>query len=164
MKKARHIIAAILAVTLFAMSTLYAFAAETVETEAYMGQIAVEEDVYIGNISDMTVIDSEPVLTRASVSFGGSIAAGAYRRSSSSYYMAKGESYSYSVTWAPTGQSIKVCRINVDTGNVYGTSAKSGGSASGTVSSSSVPAGEYQFAVYNAGKKTMTSCTCSISF
>lgn len=164
MKKARNIIAAFLAVTLLTMSSLPVFAAETVETEAYLGQISIEQDVYIGNISDMTVIEAEPLLTRSSISFGGAISSGAYIYSSSSYYMSKGESYSYSVTWAPSGQSIKVCRINVDTGNVYGTSAKSGGSASGMVSSSSVPAGEYQFAVYNAGTKTITSCTCSISF
>ncbi len=164
MKQIKKSMVILLAVMLFVINSMSAFAMETIETESYMGKEPVETEEYIGNIADMTVIDAEETITRASTSFGGSILSGSYLRSGSSYYMGKGEKFSYNVTWTPTGQKIKVCRINVDTGNVYGTSAKSGGTASGTVSSASVPAGEYKFAIYNAGTKEITSCTCSISF
>lgn len=140
------------------------FAAPTHKTDLSNSTNSVEQEEYVGNIKDMIVIDTNPLLPKASISFGGAISSGSYLRSGSSYYMKKGESYDYNVTWAPTGQKIKVGRIHIDTGEVYLTSSKSGGSASGSVSSPSVPAGEYKFVVYNAGTKKITSCTCSISF
>lgn len=157
-----------LAIMTFSALSAYAGVTDEVETEQeyYMGtaDMYVEQEVYLGNAEDMILVEADPAETRAAISFGGAISVGATIYSDSTYYMEEREGYSYSVSWKPTGQKIKVVRINVDTGKIYGTSAKTGGSASGTVGGSTVPEGEYQFGIYNAGTMTITSCTCSINF
>lgn len=160
MKKMKKILGFIMTLTMLTLSSVNGIAA-VVEEEEYLGTLTTpieETEEYLGNIKDMTLVEAGPGITRAAISFGGSISSGATLYSGSTYYMQAGEGYSYSVTWTPTGQNIKVVRYNVNTGSVYGTSAKSGGAASGSVGGSSVPAGEYKFGVYNAGSKTITSC------
>lgn len=181
-QRLRNILSLCLSILIVVSGAVPSLAAGNIEEEEYLGTLQdlgietsiatynvvgnpVEDEEYLGNIEDlnMEVIMSEYPQTRSSTSFGGAIAVGSSVRSPSTYYMSKGDTYSYTVAWAPTGQSIKICRVNVNTGAVYCSSKKTGGSASGTVSTSS-EAGEYYFAVYNVGTKRITSCTCNIGF
>ena len=163
--KTKMIIACIVTVLSLLISNNAAIAlAKEDDMETNMFHMENESEEYIGTISDVRIEFSKPVFPRVAISFGGAIMPGAYRYDTGTYYIQAGESYSYNVTWTPTGQSIKICRVNVVTGQIYGTSLKTGGSASGTVTSPNVPSGEYRFAIYNAGTLKITSCTCYINF
>lgn len=72
-----------------------------------------------------------------------------YVASVSTYYIDPGkDKLKYSVNWSPTGQDIQIGFVSAnDTSVQYWTSNKSGGSASGTVGTSNLTAGEYYVAI-----------------
>ncbi|HIT89802.1 MAG TPA: hypothetical protein IAC41_05220 [Candidatus Merdenecus merdavium] len=125
-------------------------------------EVLHEEFLGYVDLAELEESGEVTVSPHASFPISGQISAGATKYNSSTYYMTTGERYSFSVNWAPTGQSIKVVRYNIDTGATWGTAAYSGGSASGSITSSG-PAGEYKFGIYNAGTKTITSMSATIS-
>ncbi|MDT3703261.1 MAG: M56 family metallopeptidase [Thermincola sp.] len=113
----------------------------------------VESDVkleVLENTSmDFSIMASFPISSS-------SLPPNSYTRSSSSYYINSGvDKLQFSANWNPTGQQIQIGFVNASNSSIqYWTSAYSGGSASGTVSTSSVPSGEYYVAIGTPSSNT----------
>ena len=132
---------AVLAALTLAASASVSIAAATMDSEPVT--------IYLGN--EVVETDNEAtIMPRAGFTVSSSrLTAGSTARSTSTYYIEEGEDYlDYSVNWSPTGQQVKIGFKNERTGTLYLSSAKSGGSASGTINTYGVPDGEYYVVVY----------------
>ncbi len=111
--------------------------------------------LYTGDASDK--VDNE---TELDVSDGfsvnnASLSAGEYVRSQNIYSIENEENcLIYSMTWAPTGQSVRIGYMSVENDSMYLNDAVEGGSASGTVSTVGVPDGEYYVVVFACSDNT----------
>lgn len=120
--------------------------------------------LYTGNVIIETENEST-IMPRAGFTISSSrLTAESTTKSVSTYYIEEGEdSLEYSMNWSPTGQDVKIGFKNKESGTLYLTSAKSGGSASGTVSTVGVPDGEYYVVVFACSDNTASvsvNATC----
>lgn len=130
---------------------------------AYAAEPSEEESVDYIVLPEVEGEAIEGITPRAGTNFSFSLASGGSKKSNETYYITQGEDSLYvsTLTWSPSGQTLKVGYYNVDTGTSYVVSV-SGGSVSGkTIGTKTVPTGEYRIYVKNAGSASVSG---SISY
>lgn len=134
-----------------------------VSAMAYAAEISEEAGVGYIALPEAESGEGENIAPCANTNFSFSLPSNTSQRSSETYYITQGVDSLYisTLTWSPSGQTLKVGFYNVDTKKVNVISV-TGGSVSGkTITTSNVPTGEYRIYVENAGSVSVSG---SISY
>lgn len=114
-----------------------------------------EQELVEGVFVDPTIFDNDETLGDDIVLYANftvtakDLAPGKYTKSASTYYIHKGvDKVDYAVSWSPTGNNIRLGFVNrQDSSKQYYITCK-GGEKSGTMTTTTVPDGEY-YVVFN---------------
>lgn len=158
------------------MKKLFSFMLTLVMLVAYLSSTAFAEEMesvesyatpklVSSTYSFVDDTESVPMRANTNLSFT-NLAKGYAKKSSSTYYITSGTDMLkiHSLTWTPTGQNLSVAFINAQTGKTYAVPYSGGSVSNKTISTTTVPTGEYYVAVVNYDGPNSVTGALSYSF